>query len=52
MHEIIFDIVKTYDYPVCMEFPVSHEKENYALKVGADYHLNVTQNRVMLREIS
>ena len=32
--EVIRDIVKEYDYPVCFNFPVSHEKENYALKIG------------------
>ncbi len=32
--EIIHDIVKEYDYPICFGFPVSHDKEDYALKVG------------------
>ncbi len=50
IHEIIFDIVKEYDYPVCMGFPVGHDKENYALKVGAVYHLNVAQKKVVLQE--
>lgn len=39
--EVIRDIVKEYDYPVCFNFPASHEKENYALKVGAKYTLTV-----------
>ena len=39
--EVIRDIVKDYDYPVCFNFPVSHEKENYALKIGAKYILAV-----------
>ena len=50
IHEIIFDIVKAYNYPVCMGFPVSHDKENYALKTGAYYHLNVAQKKVVLQE--
>ena len=33
-YEIIYDVVKEYDYPVCFGFPVSHGKENYALKIG------------------
>ena len=37
----INDIVKEYDYPVCFNFPVSHEKENYALKIGVTYQLSV-----------
>src|SRR5439155_21742379 len=30
-YEIIYDVVKEYDYPVCYGFPISHGKENYAL---------------------
>ena len=51
IQEIIFDIVKAYDYPVCIGFPISHDKENYALKVGAVYHLNVSQKKVVLQEM-
>lgn len=47
---IIHDIVKEYDYPVAFGFPVSHEKENYALKVGMGYKLKVGKNRTMLEE--
>ena len=50
VYEIINDIVKEYDYPVCFGFPVSHEKENYALKVGIGYKLKVTKNKVSLEE--
>ena len=50
VEEIIRDIVKEYDYPVAFGFPVSHEKENYALKVGMGYKLKVGKNKVMLEE--
>ena len=49
-YEIINNIVKEYDYPVCFGFPVSHEKENYALKVGAGYKLKVGKSKVVLEE--
>jgi muramoyltetrapeptide carboxypeptidase len=49
-YEIINNIVKEYDYPVCFGFPVSHEKENYALKVGAGYKLKVGKSKVILEE--
>jgi muramoyltetrapeptide carboxypeptidase len=49
-YEIIRDVVKDYDYPVCFGFPVSHEKENYALKIGVGYKLKVTKNKVVLEE--
>ena len=49
-YEIIREIVKEYDYPVCFGFPVSHEKENYALKVGVGYKLKVGKSKVSLEE--
>lgn len=49
-YEIIRDVIKEYDYPVCFGFPVSHEKENYALKIGTGYKLKVTKSRVVLEE--
>jgi muramoyltetrapeptide carboxypeptidase len=50
VYEIVRDVVKEYDYPVCYGWPVSHEKENYALKVGVGYKLKVGKNKVMLEE--
>jgi muramoyltetrapeptide carboxypeptidase len=50
-YEIIRDIVKGYDYPVCYGFPVSHSKENVALKVGGKYRLSVKSKTVELKEI-
>ncbi|MBA3673548.1 MAG: LD-carboxypeptidase [Chitinophagaceae bacterium] len=48
--EVIRDIIKEYDYPVCFNFPVSHDKENYALKIGVKYSLTVDAI-VSLKEI-
>jgi len=48
--EIIRDAVSEYSYPVCFGFPVSHEKENYALKIGVGYKLRVGKNKVVLEE--
>ncbi|WP_127130773.1 S66 peptidase family protein [Pseudoflavitalea rhizosphaerae] len=50
LDEIIHELVKEYDYPVCFNFPVSHGKENYALKVGVGYKLKVGTNKVTLEE--
>lgn len=49
-YEIIHDIVKEYKYPICFGFPVSHEKENYALKIGVGYKLKVGKQKVILEE--
>ena len=51
VYEVIKEIVGEYDYPVCFGFPVSHGKENYALKVGGKYTLNVTKKIVRLSEV-
>jgi muramoyltetrapeptide carboxypeptidase len=50
LYEIIQDLVKEYDYPVCYDFPVSHGKENVALKIGGSYRLSVQKKYVQLRE--
>ncbi|MEO5997799.1 MAG: LD-carboxypeptidase [Chitinophagaceae bacterium] len=51
VYELIHDIVKEYHYPICFGFPVSHEKENYALKIGVDYKFKVGRHKVMLEEM-
>jgi len=51
VEEAIKDLVKDYHYPVCFGFPVSHDKENYALKIGVKYKLNVGKESVELKEI-
>ena len=50
VEEIIKEAVNEYDFPVCFGFPVSHEKENLALKVGVGYKLKVGKTRVSLEE--
>ena len=51
VQEVLAAIVAEYDYPVCFNFPVSHGKENYALKVGCKYVLTVTKKLVRLSEV-
>jgi muramoyltetrapeptide carboxypeptidase len=48
--EIIYEHIKEYEFPVCFDFPVSHEKENYALKIGGHYSLHVQNDVVRLDE--
>lgn len=49
-YEVIHELVKEYDFPVCFDFPVSHTDRNYALKVGAGYKLKVGKTKVTLEE--
>ncbi len=52
VYTIIKQHVEEYNYPVCFNFPVSHEKTNMALKVGVQYQLTVTNKQVQLKEIN
>jgi muramoyltetrapeptide carboxypeptidase len=49
--DILYEAVNEYDYPVCFNFPVSHNKENYALKCGANFQLNVGKDKIVLQEL-
>lgn len=50
IHEIVFDTVKKYKYPVCFDFPVGHTNKNYALKIGSKYQLTVSPGDVILQQ--
>lgn len=52
VYDVIHHHVKEYKYPICFGFPVSHEKENYALKIGVSYKLTITKSEVLLSEKS
>jgi len=49
--EIILEKIKEYDYPVCFDFPVGHQKNNFALKCGVMHELEVTKTESRLKEI-
>ncbi|KAA9041411.1 LD-carboxypeptidase [Ginsengibacter hankyongi] len=51
VYEIILEKVKEYNYPVCFDFPVGHQRENYAVKCGVKYRLNVSDNSVTLNQV-
>ncbi|MDP4131761.1 MAG: LD-carboxypeptidase [Bacteroidota bacterium] len=52
VYNIVMDQVAGYRYPVCFNFPVGHQKLNYALKCGVRHELNITSDQVIFREIS
>jgi muramoyltetrapeptide carboxypeptidase len=49
--EILRDVAGEFDFPVCFNFPVSHEKENMALKIGVNYRLRITGKKTILKEL-
>lgn len=48
---VIYEQVKEYEYPVCFGFLVSHDKNNYALKVGVKHRLIVSKVKTVLKEV-
>ncbi|HVU99282.1 MAG TPA: LD-carboxypeptidase [Puia sp.] len=47
---IIRDAIGAAPYPVAFDFPISHGKENVALKIGATYRLHVDSEGTILQE--
>jgi muramoyltetrapeptide carboxypeptidase len=50
VYNIVREQVEGYKYPVCFNFPVGHQKINYALKCGVKYNLTVTDSKVVFQE--
>jgi muramoyltetrapeptide carboxypeptidase len=44
--EVIYELVKEYDYPVCFNFPTGHIDDNRAMVLGAQVSLRVNKNEV------
>lgn len=51
LEEIVLEKIGDYSYPVCFNFPVGHQKNNFALKCGVKHRLVVTESEVSLTEI-
>ena len=50
LEEIVLDKIKDYHYPVCFDFPVGHQRANFALKCGVKHRLTVSADSVALTE--
>lgn len=49
--DIVLEKIKEYDYPVCFDFPVGHQRANFALKCGVNHRLNVRVEGSSLMEL-
>ncbi len=49
--EIIQRITKGTNYPICYDFPLSHELDNMPLQLGATYGLSVSNSSALLTKI-
>ncbi len=47
--EVIWDIVKEYDYPVCFNFPTGHIENNLSMVLGAEVSLKIETNNVQFK---
>ena len=50
LEEIVLEKIKNYNYPVCFDFPVGHQVNNYALKCGVKHRLEVQNEGTALTE--
>jgi muramoyltetrapeptide carboxypeptidase len=51
IYEIVLEKVRDYQYPVCFDFPVGHQKNNFALKCGVRHKLEVSPLSASLKEL-
>ena len=51
LEQIVLEKVKNYKYPVCFDFPVGHQRNNFALKHGAMHFLSVNADIATLSEL-
>lgn len=46
-YEIISNLVKDYEFPVCFGFPSGHQEANYSLKLGVKHELKIGAKTVL-----
>ncbi|MCF3109506.1 LD-carboxypeptidase [Niabella sp. CC-SYL272] len=51
IYDIVLEKVKEHRYPVCFDFPVGHQVDNYALRCGTRHQLTVTAGGATLTSI-
>ena len=51
LEEIVLEKVSDYQYPVCFDFPVGHQKNNFALKCGVRHKLEINAGGTTLKSI-
>ncbi len=51
LEQIVLDKLNGFDFPVCFDFPVGHQRANYALKCGLTHELEVRDWGSTLKEV-
>jgi len=52
IYEIVLEKVQDYGFPVCFDFPVGHQRSNFALKCGVMHELRVISAGTQLRALA
>jgi muramoyltetrapeptide carboxypeptidase len=52
IQDIVLQNCAAYNYPICFDFPVGHQKNNFALKYSMRHSLEVKQDEVSLEEVA
>ena len=50
LEQIVLEKVSEYSYPICFDFPVGHQKNNFTLKCGVVHSLLANKEKVLLEE--
>lgn len=51
LQDIVLEKIGSYKYPVCFDFPVGHQKNNFALKCGVRHRLKLSTGMASLSEL-
>lgn len=51
LEQIVLNKVAGFDFPVCFDFPVGHQRANFALKCGVKHQLEVWESGTKLEEV-
>lgn len=51
IYNIVLEKVKEYDYPIAFDFPVGHQRNNFAIKCGAKHVFEVNETGSVLRSV-
>jgi muramoyltetrapeptide carboxypeptidase len=51
LQDIVLDKLRDYSFPVGFNFPVGHQKDNFALKCGVRHRLEINTGNCLLEEI-
>ena len=50
LEQIVLEKVAEYSFPVCFDFPVGHQKNNFALKCGVTHILSINKEKCLFEE--